>query len=46
MVYFSTCVFNQIHINSWCNGLELLQNGLGRCFKVRDICLRGGGHLS
>jgi hypothetical protein len=30
---------NQIHINSWGNGLELLHNGLGRCFKVWDICL-------
>jgi hypothetical protein len=46
MVYFLTCVFNQIHINSRSNGLELLRDGLGPCFKVRDICLRGVGHLT
>jgi hypothetical protein len=46
MVYFLTSVFNPIHINSWSNSLELLHNGLGRYFKVRDICLRGVGYLS
>jgi len=46
MVYFLTYVLNQIHVNSWFTGLELLNNGLGCCFKVRDICFRGVGHLS